>query len=451
MKRDLADALGLPAAQIELALAGVEGSAVFRPSPRHRALLRHLVSRASAEAQHTLKETVIAVEVFGRPAASFDPRTDTIVRVEARRLRARLADYYAGEGRGASIRFDLPVGSYVPLVTAARATPQHDEAVTRRARDLVERGEHFLRQALSRQTLEQALERFTLALRESPAHAPALAGAGRAWFNLAAGWHHPPAVASEHAVEALRAALAIDPDHAVAHVLLGAAVHQYERDWTAAEPSFQRALRIGPRQAFVHSAYGCHLMLHGDYDHAERELVLARSLDPQYVNTRTHMVNLRIAQGRLDDADAEIDGLHDIVPDTLAVIGMRAVIALFRRDAERAVQLYQRCCEVSADYPGSFIALAGAHAMAGRIDVADEIVEATRRRFDETLISPYVLAICATRSCRHDEAFALLERALSERDPNAVQIVFDTSFDDLHADPRWPALAAAARSPHGEA
>jgi len=39
MKRDLADALGLPAAQIELALAGVEGSAVFRPSPRQADLM----------------------------------------------------------------------------------------------------------------------------------------------------------------------------------------------------------------------------------------------------------------------------------------------------------------------------------------------------------------------------------------------------------------------------
>lgn len=77
MKRELADAFALPAAQIELALASLEGSAVLRPSPRHRALLRRLVSRASAEARHALQETVIAVEVFGRPAASFDPRTDT--------------------------------------------------------------------------------------------------------------------------------------------------------------------------------------------------------------------------------------------------------------------------------------------------------------------------------------------------------------------------------------
>ena len=452
MKRefDTSEACSPPTAQVELALAQVEHSAAFRNSPRHRALLRHLVSRVLGDDTGTLKETVIAVEVFGRPAASFDPRLDTIVRVEARRLRARLSDYYRADGREALIRFDLPVGSYVPLI-AARAPVRHDESVTRRARDLVERGEHFLRQALSRQTLEQALERFTLALRESPAYAPALVGAGRAWFNLATGWHHEPASASEHAAEALRHALEIDPDHAVGHVLLGAVEHQFERDWSSAERSFQRALQIGPRHAFVHSAYGCHLMLHRAYEDAERELGLARALDPQYVNTRIHMVNLRIVQGRLGDAEAEIEAMRDIAPDTMAITGMRAAIAMFRHDADEAVRLYELCCEVSPDYPGSFIALAGAHAMAGRIEVADEIVDATKRRFDERLISPYVMAVCAVRSRRHDEAFALLERALREHDPNAVQILFDISFEAMHGDRRWPGLAAAVLRPQRSA
>src|SRR5664279_2345630 len=115
MKRefDATELLSPSAAQVELALAQVEASAAFRGSPRHRALLRHLVTRSLGDERHTLKESVIAVEVFGRAAAGFDPRTDTIVRVEARRLRARLADHYRGDGRDALVRFMLPVGSYV--------------------------------------------------------------------------------------------------------------------------------------------------------------------------------------------------------------------------------------------------------------------------------------------------------------------------------------------------
>ncbi len=65
-----------------------------------------------------LKETVLGMEVFDRPS-SFDPRTDTIVRVEARRLRSKLNEYYEGEGRRDSILIGFPKGGYVPTFSLA--------------------------------------------------------------------------------------------------------------------------------------------------------------------------------------------------------------------------------------------------------------------------------------------------------------------------------------------
>lgn len=61
----------------------------------------------------SIKAYSIAVDVFGRPQ-SFDPQSDPIVRVQARRLRALLEEYYAGEGAESPVRFYLPVGRYVP-------------------------------------------------------------------------------------------------------------------------------------------------------------------------------------------------------------------------------------------------------------------------------------------------------------------------------------------------
>ena len=51
------------------------------------------------------------MEVFGRGEA-FDPRTDTIVRVQARRLRSKLKDYYDAEGQTDPIVIELPKGHY---------------------------------------------------------------------------------------------------------------------------------------------------------------------------------------------------------------------------------------------------------------------------------------------------------------------------------------------------
>ncbi len=446
MRRDDLAAQPPAAEQVELMLARIEQSQAFRGSPRHRELLRHLVSRSLVDDIGALKETVIAVEVFGRSASRFDPRLDSIVRVETRRLRARLARYFASEGQAAPLRIELPVGSYVPLVASYQSAPQ-GQAASRRARDLIERGEHYLRQALSRATLESAIDRFDAALRESPLAADACVGLGRAWLNLATGWYAEPAVASEHAAEALRRALVLQPDHATAHALLGAIQHQFEANWPAARRSFERAVKLAPERAFVHSAYGCHLFIHNALDDAERELILARRLDPQYVNTRIHMVNLRIVQGRLDDAAAETEALRDIAPGAIAVSGMSALIALLRGDTAGAVALFTRACEAQPDYPGCFISLAGAMALAGRVDESDALMAKTLARFDNKFLSPYVLAIYATRRGRHDEAFALLERAIVERDPNAMQIGHDPCFRPLHVDPRWPALAASLQRP----
>jgi serine/threonine-protein kinase len=100
---------------VEAALARIEVSKPFALSLRMRRFLRFAVERALAGDRDALKEYTIGVEVFDR-SAEYDPRIDSIVRVEARRLRKKLAQYYAGEGTDEPLRFSLPEGSYVPLI-----------------------------------------------------------------------------------------------------------------------------------------------------------------------------------------------------------------------------------------------------------------------------------------------------------------------------------------------
>jgi hypothetical protein len=68
-----------------------------------------------------IKEYSVAVEVFDRPE-TFDQEIDSIVRVQANRLRKRLAEYYAGDGAAHQIRITIPVGQYVPVFEEARAS-----------------------------------------------------------------------------------------------------------------------------------------------------------------------------------------------------------------------------------------------------------------------------------------------------------------------------------------
>lgn len=65
------------------------------------------------------KEYAVGTAVFDR-TPDYDPRVDPIVRVEARRLRAKLEEYYAGPGAGDEIVIELPKGGYIPVFTGRR-------------------------------------------------------------------------------------------------------------------------------------------------------------------------------------------------------------------------------------------------------------------------------------------------------------------------------------------
>ncbi|WP_077964157.1 hypothetical protein [Ensifer adhaerens] len=95
------------------ALERILADSQFHATERHRKLLRYLVDEFFAGRSGQVKAYTIAIDVFGRPA-SFDPATDPIVRVEASRLRAALAQYYEALGERAELRIELPKGNYVP-------------------------------------------------------------------------------------------------------------------------------------------------------------------------------------------------------------------------------------------------------------------------------------------------------------------------------------------------
>ena len=98
---------------ITSALEAILESPAFGKVERPSRFLRFLVEMTLRGETDRLKETVLGVEIFGRPP-DWDPRLDAIVRQEAGRLRKRLARYYDSAQNPQPVRIDLPVGTYVP-------------------------------------------------------------------------------------------------------------------------------------------------------------------------------------------------------------------------------------------------------------------------------------------------------------------------------------------------
>jgi TolB-like protein len=96
----------------------------FATAARSRRFLTYVTEKTLAGQHDEIKELIVGMEVFDR-ANDFDPRADTIVRVEAGKLRKRLQEYYETEGAGAKVRIEIPKGTYVPQFHRHEAPGPH--------------------------------------------------------------------------------------------------------------------------------------------------------------------------------------------------------------------------------------------------------------------------------------------------------------------------------------
>lgn len=104
------ESAGIDEAEVRSELARIVASPLFHQAEQPIRLLRFIVE-CTLSGGEAPKEYRLAVEALGR-GPGFDPRNDTIVRVQVRKLRAKLAKYYETEGSADPIVIDLPVGLY---------------------------------------------------------------------------------------------------------------------------------------------------------------------------------------------------------------------------------------------------------------------------------------------------------------------------------------------------
>ncbi len=110
-------------------LEAVLSSELLARAPALSRMLRFVCEKYFAGESEEIKEYTVAVEALRRPK-DFNPKRDPIVRVEAHRLRKRLAEYYAGEGTGHAVRLVLEPGQYVPRFERREGAPAAEAAGT---------------------------------------------------------------------------------------------------------------------------------------------------------------------------------------------------------------------------------------------------------------------------------------------------------------------------------
>ncbi len=112
--RPIPDREGPKPEEVQSQLRVILASPHFHASKRCQQFLEYVCEKSLAGKAGDLKERTVAIDVFGRPPQS-ELAEDTIVRVGAREVRKRLAQFYVSpEGVASRVKIDLPAGSYAP-------------------------------------------------------------------------------------------------------------------------------------------------------------------------------------------------------------------------------------------------------------------------------------------------------------------------------------------------
>jgi tetratricopeptide (TPR) repeat protein len=451
-------------------LGRVLRSEPFQRSPRHRRFLSFIVEQSLRGKAHEIKELTLAATVFGRIASGFDAQRDPIVRVEAARLRDKLAHYYASHGADSRLRIVIPKGSYRPLfvqagdeaalapadasrgrttagigvdASAARGTQRTSLLLTRddRARDCYQRGRYAAQQH-DAAACSRALDLFRQAIAIDQGFANAHAALAMVLVELAGLVVMPSGALSAEAKKAAQRALALDPTSADAQVALGVCAHRFERDWAAAETIFRHAVARDPESANAHSALGYALTTRGLRAEAAEHLRRARELDPLNVGLRASFGQSATYWRQFAQAKELLTAVLEMAPRHAFAEFALGLNALYAGDWQLARDALWRAIAMSPEDPSPRLCTVAALAAEGRTQDAHDHLVSTLDRFSAQYLCRYHLAIANAYLGDRQGMYAALEQAVETNDYMLVNLPVEPAFDAYHADKRFQTFLA---------
>jgi TolB-like protein/Tfp pilus assembly protein PilF/tRNA A-37 threonylcarbamoyl transferase component Bud32 len=319
--------------------------------------------------------------------------------------------------------------------SAARVDPQAHEAYLR--------GRHFFQQADER-SFRRALTYFEQAVGRDGSHALAYAGIADTRLVLAYmsadEFRTPPAQTFTLVEAAATRALAIDPGLAEAHCALAFANLELKWDWAAAERGFRRALQLNPSLSECHEQYAWYLAAQGRLEEALAEMNRAHELDPLSLLVNTGVGGILMYKRQTDEAIAQNRRTLELKPDfVVAHYGLGQMYMQAGR-AQDAIDSFRTALSLSGESPRILADLGHAYARAGRRQEALRALarwrKATAGAFTREEQEAHVRAALGER----EQAFALLEKAYQHHSPGMVWLKVDPRFDSLRDDARFQRL-----------
>ncbi len=468
---------------VEEHLEKILASKGFAHADRLSRFLRFITQETLAGRGDQLKEQVLGLEVFGR-GESFDPRIDTVVRVEAHRLRSRLAQYYAGAGREDAVLIELAKGSYAPVFSARPPAPRLGWlrrwklwaalvtvvvagllawlAVTRvrrpervrpqpppraanpKAHEAYLRG-RYQSGKRTEDGLRKSIEHYHQALAEDASYSLAYAGLAESYALLASYGVAAPRDVMPKAKAAAERALETDNTLAEAWAALGFVKSFYDWDWSGAEQDYRHALALNPNSATARHWHAGYLRAVGRLEEALAEIRRAQVLDPLSRAVHRDLARTLYSMRRHDEAIQEYRKALEFEPDFPSGHMHLGMAYLAESMHQEALAVFLKARSLPGGNPMILGGLGYCYGVLGRKTAAQgvlkELEEWSRRGF----VSPVSRVFVYIGLHDQGRAFQGLEQACQERDGWLAWLKVDPIFDPLRSDARYTRLLSQVR------
>jgi len=290
--------------------------------------------------------------------------------------------------------------------------------------------------------LNKSIAYFQQAISRDPSYALAYSGLADTYALLGFRGRFPSKDALSRAKTAALKAIAVDDTLAEPHASLAFIAETHEWDWATAEREYKRALELNPGDARAHHWYAGYLMYVGRFEEGIAEAKRARDLDPLSLPVNNALAGRLLVAGRVDEALEQLRETLEMNSHFAPAHQTLGWAYLNMGKREEAIHEFQQALQLSGtDDTDLVLDLGFAYAAAGKRDEARRILDKLKKQHERGLVPSGSIAILYGALGELDQAFAWLEKAYEERDPELTYLkVPGRRFEPLRHDARFQQL-----------
>ncbi len=331
------------------------------------------------------------------------------------------------------------------LLDAAQRRGTRRPAENLAARNLYLQGRYQMNQR-TEEGLRKAVDFFERAIVEDSHYALAHSGLADAYGLLTHYGVFGPADVWTKAASSAASAVMLDPDSSEAHTSLAHVKSTQDWDWGGAEREFQLAISLDPGYATAHHWYAMSCLVPmGRLDEAFDEMLQAQSLDPVSSIVARDLALVHLFRRDFEAALDQCDHAIELNPHFSPAYWALGLVQEQRNDFDEAAAAFQRAIHLSPQTPRMQAALARTYALAGKRKESSEILRRLEGLSEQRYISPFEFACMRFALGQTDSGFRSFMKACEDRSFELLWMRVDPRLDPIRSDWRFEAAARQMR------